>query len=276
MYSKIRILQVAILSLFMLSGVAKADKIDRCSTDSCIKYFKQYKKAAKRGHSLAMLTLGQFYHHGYGTKANEKLALKYFKKASRAGYTAAQFKAGYIYMNSSELRDIDESIEYLEKAAKYDYKGADFLLGMIYVDDQYGKKNLTKADTHFVNSYKRKYKQMPKVVQYLEQKNMFNSQSFPQLYALLNDQPLAKSSDGTLAYHQDNIEVITITSPPLEASFNSQLADFRKAIKSTGTRFLGKTCAERLTCMQRADIADATDFYFLFTDGFSGKDVSGG
>ncbi|NMP33204.1 sel1 repeat family protein [Thalassotalea sp. M1531] len=269
-------LTAIIFSLLSMTASGATEKIGKCEADSCVNYFKQYKKAAKRGHSLAMLTLGQFYHHGYGTKVNEKLALKYFKKAARAGYTAAQFKAGYIYMSNKELRDIDESIEYLETAAKYEYKGADFLLGMIYLDDEYGVKNLAKADKHFTKSYKRKYKQMPKVVEYVEAQKLMNEKSFPSFYAEVNKKPLVKTKDGSLSYHDDNVEVITITSPPLETTFNKQIMDFRKAIKATGTRFHGKSCAQRLTCMQRADIADVTDFHLLFLQGFAGKDIYSG
>lgn len=249
---------------------ASAEKIDECNSDTCINYFNQYKKAAKRGHSLAMLTLGQFYHHGYGTPKNEKMALKFFKKAARAGYTSAQFKAGYIFMTSKELQDIDDAQEYLEKAAKYEYDGADFLLGMMYMDEKYGVQDLAKADSHFVKSYQRKYEQIPNVVKFINAKYETPDQAFPKLYTLLNQKPLVTTEDGGLAWYDDDVEVITITSPPLQTTFNRQLVTFRKAIKSTGTRFKGKTCAERLTCMQRADIADSTDFRHLFLEGFSG------
>ncbi|MFD2165928.1 tetratricopeptide repeat protein [Thalassotalea euphylliae] len=265
---------LALISGVMICGYASAstqpEKIDKCMEEKCVNYFKQYKKAAKRGHPLAMLTLGQFYLHGYGTKANSKVALKYFKKAARHGYTAAQFKAGYIYMTDKELRDIEESIKYLERAATYDYKGANFVLGMLYFDEKYNSRDLAKADAYFEKSYMKKYEQMPTVVKYIEQQMPINQQNFPKLYAAMNATPLEKHKDGSLSWHADGIEVITITSPPLEQTFHKQLMDFRKAIKSTGTRFLGKTCAERLTCMQRADIADATDFRIFYIDGFSG------
>ena len=274
MIKKITPTVLAALVLVVTSSNSYAEKIDECNTDTCINYFKQYKKAAKRGHSLAMLTLGQFYHHGYGTPKNEKMALKYFKKAARAGYTSAQFKAGYIYMTSDKLRDIDESKDYLNKAAKYDQKGADFLLGMMHLDEQYQSVDLAIADQHFAKSYQRKYEQMPNVIKFIETKMKITADSFPKLYAAMHDKPLAKTKNGELAWHDDDIEIITITSPPLQQTFNKQLVGFRKGIKSTGTRFQGKSCTERLTCMQRADIADSTDFRNLFLDGFSGAVVS--
>lgn len=260
----------------MTSMSAFAEKIDECNTDSCINYFEQYRTAAKRGHSLAMLTLGQFYHHGYGTPKNEKMALKYFKKAARAGYTSGQFKAGYIYMTSKELQDIDDARDYLEKAAKYEYDGADFLLGMMYLDEKYGVQDLSLADDHFAKSYARKYEQIPNVIKFITAKYETPEKAFPKLYAKMNKKPLVAKKDGELAWYDDNVEVITITSPPLQTTFNKQLMTFRKGIKATGTRFKGKTCAERLTCLQRADIADSTDFANLFLQGFTGKEVNGG
>lgn len=265
---------ILVSTCFFVANNTSAEVISKCDTDNCISYFEKYKKAVKRGHPLAMLTLAQFYHHGYGTKVNEKLALKYFKKAARHGYTSAQFKAGYIYMTSESLQDLDESVDYLEKAAKYDYEGASFLLGMMHFDKKYGRRNIAAADAYFAKSYENKYEQMPTVIKYIEAEMPIDSAAFPKLHAQLNGNPLQKHEDGTLSWHKDNVEVITITSAPLETKFNQQLVDFRKAIKSTGTRFQGKTCTERLTCMQRADIADATDFHHLFLEGFSGKDIS--
>ncbi|WP_448211121.1 tetratricopeptide repeat protein [Colwellia sp. MEBiC06753] len=260
----------------LLSVTVQAEEIAQCDTAKCVDYFEKYRTAAKRGHPLAMLTLGQFYHHGYGTEINEKMALKYYKKAARHGYTSAQFKAGYIYMSNDKLRDIDDSIDYLEKAAEYDYKGANFLLGMIYFDKKYDNRNLAKADDYFAEAYLDKHEQMPTVVKYIEAEMPITEQSFPKLFAAMNDLPLETAKDGSLMFPKSRMEIITITSPPLEQTFNRQLVDFRKAIKSTGTRFQGKTCTERLTCMQRADIADSTDFNNLFLSGFSGADVSGG
>ncbi|REL35105.1 sel1 repeat family protein [Thalassotalea euphylliae] len=271
MTKRITIFGAAFVLIQFLGGSALAEKIDECNTDTCINYFEQYRKAAKRGHSLAMLTLGQFYHHGYGTPKNEKMALKFFKKAARAGYTSAQFKAGYIYMTSKDLQDLDKAQDYLEKAAKYEYDGADFLLGMMYLDEKYGVQDLAKADNHFANAYQRKHEQLPNVVKFINAKYESPDKAFPELYSLLNQKPLVTNENGELAWYDDGVEVITITSPPLQTTFNRQLVTFRKAIKSTGTRFKGKTCVERLTCLQRAEIADATDFRHLFLDGFSGN-----
>lgn len=254
---------------------ANAEKMRECNTDTCKEYFKKYRTAAKRGHPLAMATLGQFYFHGYGTEKNEKMALKYLKKGSRGGYPSASFKAGYIYLTSEKFKDIDDSIDYLEKATKGDYKGSHFLLGMIHYDKKYGVQDFEKADEHLTKSYKAQYNQVPKAINFIKENNDLNEQNFPKLTAELNKEPLAKGDNGELIWPESTMEVITINSPPLQATFDRQLVTFRKAIKSTGTRFKGKTCTERLTCMQRADIADATDFNFLFLQGFSGADVSG-
>ncbi|NMP33203.1 sel1 repeat family protein [Thalassotalea sp. M1531] len=265
---------IGLAGVFVFTSTASAEKLTACQTSECVDYFSQFKKAAKRGHPQAMLTLGQFYFSGYGTEKNDKMALKYFKKASRHGYIAAAFKAGFIYLTNEDLKDVDDGIEYLEKAAKNGYEQADLLLGMVHYDDKYQNKDMAASDKYFAKAYESKMKQIPNTIAYIDSKTPINAQSFPKLNAAMQERPLEKHKDGSLSWHSENVEVITVTSPPLQDTFRRQLVTFRKAIKSTGTRFQGKTCTERLTCMQRADIADATDFNYLFLDGFAGANNS--
>lgn len=118
-------MQLVVAGLLLLSSnsISAATLPSNCQAESCQQHFKQFSVAAKRGHAQAMSTLGQFYYHAYGTEKNVDLALTYFKKASRlGGDTAAQFKAGLIYLTEPSHKDIDQSIKYLKKAAKKKYK----------------------------------------------------------------------------------------------------------------------------------------------------------
>ena len=81
MFSKIKS-SIILLSTLLFVSNGYAQKMAECDTASCQQYFSQYKKAAKRGHPQASATLGQMYYHGYGVDKNEKMALKYLKKAS--------------------------------------------------------------------------------------------------------------------------------------------------------------------------------------------------
>lgn len=265
-----------LISLFIIGGFvasASAQKMTECDTASCQNYFSSYKKAAKRGHPQAAATLGQMYYHGYGVEKNEKMALKYLKKASRNKDAAAQFKAGYIYLTSEKYKDVEEGIEYLEKAADNEFKGANFMLGLVYVDDKYGEKNLAKADQYLAESYKNKFEQLPNAITYIESKMKIDEKTFPKLYAEMTNVPLAKDESGEITWPKSNMEIITISSPSLETTFDRQLVAFRKPIKSTGTRFHGQDCAKRGTCI-RIGIADGSAFANTFLNGFSGANVA--
>ncbi|MFD2165930.1 tetratricopeptide repeat protein [Thalassotalea euphylliae] len=272
---KMLLLLITVITLGFTSKVmatAKTEKIEQCNSDSCKQYFKQYKIAAKRGHPLAMLTLGQFYKNGYGVEANEKLALKYFKKAAKAGFTAAQLHAGYIYMTSDEHYDIDKSIKYLSRAAYYKDKNANFLLSILYFDKRYQRRDLKKVDQYLAMAYEQKHKQVPEAIAYIETEMPIDSATFPELTKAQEVVALVKNQQGVLEWPKDEMEVITITSPPLEDMFNEQLMAFRKPIKSTGTRFKGKTCTERQSCSIRMQIDDSFEFYLVFlSDIFEGS-----
>jgi len=60
-------------AVLLITPNLKADEIKECQTDTCVKYFKQFKKGSKRGYVQAHASLGQFYYIGYGT---EKIKVK--------------------------------------------------------------------------------------------------------------------------------------------------------------------------------------------------------
>lgn len=54
--------------VFLITPNLKADEIKECQTDTCVKYFKQFKKGSKRGHVQAHASLGQFCYIDYATE----------------------------------------------------------------------------------------------------------------------------------------------------------------------------------------------------------------
>jgi hypothetical protein len=221
-----------------------------CQLDECKLYFKHFKKAAKRGHAGAMATLGQFYYIGYGTEPNESKAISFLKKASRYADSAAQYKLGLIYLTSKENNDIDASIKYLNKAAKKDYKDANLLLGTIYYNNQFTPQNFALADKYLSKSFQQRHPQMPAVISNIQAKVSLDSNNFPLLSKKLSETPLVVNNDGISQWPVDEMEILTITSPPLTQLLDQNLVGFRRAITSTGSRIPGKSCAENIGCSQ--------------------------
>ena len=254
--------------LFITPNV-KADEIKECQTDACVKYFKQFKMGSKRGYAQAHSSLGQFYYIGYGTEKNEDKALKYLNKAAKKGEQSAQYLVGVISLISKKNKDIDRAIKYLEKVAKKDYKDANFLLGTLYINDKLTPKNLTKADLYLAKAYQQKDERIPELLESIDESLTKNSDSFPKLMTAMKKKPLVKSADG-FAFKKSNIEILTITSPPLTTIFDEQIISFKKRKKRTGSKLQGKTCDESIDCYQTKLNGQAMDTFFNVYYGASG------
>ncbi|NMP33202.1 sel1 repeat family protein [Thalassotalea sp. M1531] len=259
----ILLIGVLLLSTLVFPSAA-ATLPSNCQSELCKNYFNDFRIAAKRGHPQAMSTLGQFYYHAYGTEKNINEALKYFKRASRlGGDSAAQLKAGIIYISEESHKDIEQGIKYLKKAAKKDYKAANFVLGMIYFDESFGKQEFQLADKYLAAAYKQRYKEVAKIALFIKQDDEIPAKFFPKLLAAMNAVPLLESANGNITWPQDEVEVITVTSPPLETVLREQLVTYRRPIKTTGTRFTGKSCAERTSCYASDGVEGMADYSFL-------------
>ncbi|NQZ82737.1 MAG: sel1 repeat family protein [Colwellia sp.] len=228
----------------LLSISVNAAKLAPCMTNECIEYFNKFKVSAKRGHPVAMNTLGQFYEYGYGTEKNELLALKYYEKSSRLDHPVAQYKAGLLYLSSEKHKDITKGVNYLEKSATNKVKKAFFLLGIIYLNKDFGAYDLAKADEYLAKAYDNKHEDMPTIIDYLNEKNRIQTDTFPSLLSALKTTPLAVNKNSVSVWPDDGTEVITVVAPPIEDIFHGQLMSFRQRIKSTGSRFAGRSCKQ--------------------------------
>lgn len=239
--TKIILISIAI-SLLPIS--ANAAKLAPCMTDECVDYFNKFKRSAKRGHPVAMNTLGQFYEFGYGTEKNEALALRYYEKSSRLDHPVAQYKAGLLYLSSDKHKDITKGVNYLEKSAKNKVKKAYFLLGIIYLNKDFGAYDLVKADKYLAKAYDNKHESMPTVIDYIKETRTIQTDTFPNLVSSMRKNPIDVIDGLVSVWPDDGTEVITIVSPPIEEIFHGQLMSFRQKIKSTGTRFAGMSCKQ--------------------------------
>lgn len=254
LYSIIVIMTLS-LSFSAPSGAAK---LEPCMTEQCKAYFKGFKKAAKYGHLKANVVLGNFYYYGYGVESNPRTALTYFKKAARGKITSGQYMAGLLYVSESDFQDVDKGIEYLEKAAERDHKTANFMLGVVYLTDEYGVKDVKKADEYLALAYQSRQINVPQIIDHIKKSTEITNDTFPMLAAQINNAPMLQSEEGKSKWpDDDDIERITVSGPSLTNMLNSQLLSMRKPVKSLGTRFKGKSCAERIEC--KSTSADKLD-----------------
>lgn len=254
---------IVILTIFIActySVVVTATKITSCKTEQCINYFNKFNLSAKRGHPVAMATLGQFYYFGYGTEKNEALALKFLKKSARHGNLAANYKAGLLYLNSEKYQDINKGLEYLQKAASRNYKNATFILGIFYLSKKLEHYNIALADKYLAQAYKQKHHEMPSVIDYINEMMAVNQARFPLLHQAIISSPLVINNNAKSAWPHDNIEVISIISPPMESIFDDLLISFRNQRASIGSRFKGKTCRQNVSCLNIDNFQEAVDW----------------
>lgn len=257
---------VCALSFLSFSSYGN-EKLTQCDTKQCKQYYKQYSAAAKRGHAQAILILGQFYQHGYGTKVDLKKALFNYKKAARAGNTAANYKVGLLYLNNEENRDIKKGIDYLKKAAAKDFKNANFLLSLIYVNKDFGPHDLKQADQYLAKTYRDRHPDIPQLISYIEATTEIDSNTLPKLAKEVSLMPLVKNEQADYQWPHHNTEVITITASPLETILNQTLVTVRGSKKALGSRLPSSDCSNKFGCHTTGFEGFLNDFPFIRFNG---------
>ena len=258
-----RISVLALVSLIFASLNSSAVTLSSCQTKPCITYFKQYQKAAKRGHAQAMAMLGEFYYQGYGVKQNRKLALKYYNLAAKRGITSAQYKAGLVYLINKAEQKPEKAVKLLTKAANADYKEASYLLGRVYLTTEFGLQDLHKADYYLAKAYKLEHPDIPQLLVSLSHlyPDSFAAQ-FPLLEAVYENSPLIVN-DGKLTWpHTKHMEVIEVEGYAPETLFELQLSSYRRPVKSLGSRLNGYSCEKTVGCYQVGNMQELGDFLF--------------
>jgi hypothetical protein len=118
-------------------------------------------------------------------------------------------------------------------------------------------KNVKKADEYLASAYESRQINVPEIIDHIKKSTEITNETFPMLAAQINSAPMLESEEGKSKWPDDEIERITISGPSLTNMLNSQLLSMRKPIKSLGTRFKGKSCAERIEC--KSTTADKLD-----------------
>jgi hypothetical protein len=238
-----------------------ASDFEECSTERCVKIFKDFKKYAKKGHPSAMEALGNFYLVGYGTDKDTGLAMRMYKKAAKWGQGTAQYKVGLMYVSGAEgEKKASKGVSYLKKAVKNKVYEAAYVLGVFYMDGKLeeqdneaardwlelaSEKNIYKAAYLLGNMYEtqvfgedQKAKAIP-----LYQKAAFKIQAARNRLDEIG-QPSPATNDG-------EIEHIVVNPQGLYSFFDEQLETLRNTPapkNGTGSRIAGLTCEKMLSC----------------------------
>jgi len=240
---------------FVLFGTnTLAGSFHSCQDAKCKDYFKAFERRAKEGKVQAIATLAEFYYQGYGVEKNDKLALKYYRKAANRGASRAQYKLGMMYiLGEAGTHDVDKGIALLTKSVKLystgGNKNAAYILGLIYYSDKFGKQDFAKADIWLAEAYSNHHYGIPEVIGYMRSLNNFTDINFPQLSAAIAKRPLVTNAKGKLSWFKDDMEVVTIQGVSLETRLDKQLVSLRSRRVTVGTRLQSRSCAETPACL---------------------------
>lgn len=125
----------------LLGRILKGENTEK----SDIEAFKNFKKSAKQGNSIAMADLGVMYKYGRGCDVNYKKAKKWFIKSAELGNSKAIYSLGYFYLKG--LGEVKQDyIKAINLFRKSDNPMAKYWLGVCYYYGYGVPKNISKAE----------------------------------------------------------------------------------------------------------------------------------
>ncbi|RIA94269.1 hypothetical protein C1645_818259 [Glomus cerebriforme] len=105
-----------------------------------------YNKAAENGNDVAQYNLGKHYRLGKGVEKDEVKAFEYYKKSADQGYLCAQFQLGQCYDKGIGIEvNKTKAFELYKTAAEKGHINAQIMLGNLYENGDNIEKNLEKA-----------------------------------------------------------------------------------------------------------------------------------
>jgi TPR repeat protein len=115
-----------------------------------------FRKAAKQNFSAAEYQLGMCYFNGIGVPRNEVMAVRWFRRAADQDYPKAQASLGACYMNGSGIgKDDKEAVSWFRKAALKNNPEALYNLGVCYVYGDGVDKDESKGLDYYHQAAKR-------------------------------------------------------------------------------------------------------------------------
>lgn len=264
------ILCMLIGSLLITPTIVKAEQLPECNTAECTEYFKAYRILAKRGHSSAMAMLGELYYAGYGTEKNLEKALKWTKRAGRYGVLDGKYKAGVMYLQETELKDVEEGIELLSYASRRNHVPSSLILGKLYLDSQLVPQDLALADKYLSLAYQPTNKVATDYINALYSHEDTKSLPLNNLYGLVKKNMAQQSQEqsveisGAVTFPEGEMETITVTRETFEGIFQDHIEVLKDEIPDTsagtGSKIAGQTCEKIWACSSEGDGERIRDF----------------
>lgn len=256
---------VVVTSSMLTPTTAQAAKIEACMTQECIEYFNKWKKMSYRKYNTALSVMGELYYQGYGTEKNLDKSLKYFKKAAKYKFTYAEYRTALFYLEEKEYLDTDRGIKYLKRAARNGHTESAFLLALTYGSGELTDKDTEESDKWLNKAIKGKNSKSKSYASFLQQSGELTYKDYPKvstMIALLREEakPITQAEPTDLMVEETKIiwpeendtEVIQVSAPSVEAIFDHELAYLTisppASQGSTGTRIIGKSCADMISC----------------------------
>ncbi|KIO38364.1 tetratricopeptide repeat protein [Shewanella sp. cp20] len=242
------------LSFWAITSSSYASGLPECDSAECKEYFKAYTILTKRGHSDAMATLGELYYAGYGTKKNNKKALKWFRRAAKFGNTTAQYKAAVMYLQETDYQDVDKAISLLERSLRVDFSPSALILGKVYLSGNLIKQDLAEADKWLSKAYELNNVSAIDFAKKLKHSELAKTLPLPKLYAMIDADMNAKPGSNAPV---GEMETITVTAPDYNSYFDDEIARLNNSRpdteSGTGSNIAGRTCAEMWACSSEGD-----------------------
>ena len=269
---------VVVTSAMLIPTTAQAAKVEPCMTQTCVDYFNKWKKMSYRKYNTALSVMGELYYQGYGTEKDLDKSLKYFRKAAKYKFTYAQYRTALFYLTEEGYLDIDRGIKYLKKSARQGHSESAFLLALTYATGELTDKDTLESDEWLDKAIKGKHSKSKRYANFLHNNGEITHSNYPKvatMISLLSGDPtqnrLTHKIDSIVDANaiqwptDSDIEVIQVSAPTVEAIFDHELAYLRinppMSRGTTGTRIIGKTCADTGGCSS----TDKDDFERLIT-----------
>ena len=109
--------------------------------------YRWYEKAAKKGHTRALLQLGRMLENGDGVRQDLVQAIKWYRLAASLGQLAeAEFAIGELYFHGrGQAQDYSEALGWYKKAAAKGHPIAQHLMGGMYEEGWAVGRDLIEA-----------------------------------------------------------------------------------------------------------------------------------
>jgi hypothetical protein len=249
----------------LITTSAQAAKIEACMTQECIEYFNTWKKMSYRKYNTALSVMGELYYQGYGTEKNLDKSFKYFKKAAKYKFAYGEYRTALFYLAEQDYLDTNKGIKYLKRAARNGHTESSFLLALTYGSGELTEKNTEESDKWLDKAIQGKSGKSKSYASFLHQSGELTYKDYPKvstMISLLKEEvkPILKTEPNDLVVEntkinwpeESDVEVIQVSAPSVEAIFDHELAYLTinppASQGSTGTRIIGKTCNEMVSC----------------------------